>query len=120
MIVSEKKTSGITVVIGIRGKIYTDGAEQLLDKLNALIEQGERHLLLDFSGVDYINSSGLGALLSAAKRLKGLNGKMALANVSELVDQVLRISGCASVIGIYPSQAEALTAIEAKDPAVSK
>ncbi len=116
MIISEKKSGGI-LILGIRGKIDTDGAEQLLDKLSALIAHGEHRLLLDFSGVDYINSSGLRSLLITAKELKGRSGKMVLANVSELVHQVLRISGCASVIGIHPSQEEALTALEAKNTA---
>lgn len=119
MIISEKRTSG-TLMLGLRGKIDTDGAEQLLNRLNALIEQGEHHLLLDFSGVDYINSSGLGAILMAAKKLNDLDGRIALANVSELVHHVFRISGCASVIGIYPSEQEALAAFEAKHAAASR
>jgi len=119
VIINEKRISGM-VMLGLRGKIDTDGAAQLLNKLNALIEQGEHHLLLDFSGVDYLNSSGLGAILMTAKKLNDVNGRIALANVSELVHHVFRISGCVSIIGIYPSEEEALAAFEAKDTAASK
>ena len=76
-----------------------------------LIDQGERHLLLDFSGVEYINSSGLRALLTAAKNLNDLSGKMVLTDVNELIHQVLHVSGCTSHIAVYPSKGEALKAL---------
>ena len=111
MTFSEEKTDGV-LVLRISGKIHTEASEELLGKLNTLIDQGERHLLLDFSGVEYINSSGLRALLIVAKKLNGLSGKMVLATVTEWIQQVLRISGCASVIGVYPSKEEALQAFK--------
>ena len=110
MTFSEEKTDGV-LVLGVSGKIHTEASEELLKKLNALIDQGEWHLLLDLSGVDYINSSGLRVLLTVAKKLNGLSGKMVLATVTELIQQILRVSGCASVIGVYSSKEEALKAL---------
>jgi anti-sigma B factor antagonist len=112
MTFSEEKVDGIQV-LGISGKIHTEASEVLLGKFNSLVDQGERHLLLDFSGVEYINSSGLRTLLIVAKKLNGLSGKMVIAKATEWVQQVLQISGCASVIGIYPSKEEALKALKA-------
>ena len=112
MTFSEEKTDGV-LVLAINGKIHTEASEELLRKLNTLIDQGERHLLLDFSGVEYINSSGLRTLLIVAKKLNGLSGKIVIAKATEWVQQVLQISGCASVIGIYPSKEEALKALKA-------
>ena len=107
MTFSEEKTDGV-LVLGVSGKIHTEASEELLEKLNTLIDQGERHFLLDFSGVGYINSSGLRVLLMVAKKLNGLRGKMVLARATEWIQQVLRVSGCSSVIGIYPLKEEAL------------
>ena len=112
MTFSEEKTDGV-LVLGVSGKIHTEASDELLGKLNTLIDQGERHLLLDFSDVGYINSSGLRALLIVAKKLNGLSGKMVVAKAAEWVQQVLQVSGCASVIGIYPSEEEALKAFKA-------
>jgi anti-anti-sigma factor len=112
MTFSEEKADGV-LVLGARGKIDTEASEELLKKLNTLIEQGEQPLLLDLSHVDYINSSGLRVLLTVAKKLKGLGGKMVLASATEWIEQVLRVSGCASVIGVYPSKEEALKALNA-------
>lgn len=113
MTLREQKTNG-AITLGVSGKIQTKDSEELLNKLNSLIDQGEDHLLLDFSEVDYINSSGLRVLMTVAKKLSNLGGKMVLADVTELILQVLRVSGCASVIGIYPSSEEALKALKAK------
>lgn len=111
MTLNEEKTNGV-LALRVCGRIHTQNSEELLKKLDSLIDQGERHLLLDFSDVDYINSSGLRVLMTVAKQLNDLGGKMVLAAVTELIQQVLRISGCAAVIGIYPSREEALIALK--------
>jgi anti-anti-sigma factor len=112
MTFSEEKTDGV-LVLGISGKIHTEASDELLARLNSLIDRGERHLLLDFSAVGYINSSGLRALLIVARKLNGLSGKMVVARATEWVQQVLQISGCTSVVGVYPSKEEALKAFKA-------
>ncbi len=111
MTLSEEKTDAV-LVLAVSGRIQTEASEELLKKLNNLIDQGEQHLLLDFSDVDYINSSGLRVLLMVAKKLKGLDGKMVLATVTELIQQIFRVSGCASLIEVYPSKEEALKALK--------
>ncbi len=111
MTCSEEKIDGV-FVLGVSGKIQAEASEELLEKLNSIIDQGEHRLLLDFSGVDYINSSGLRALLVAAKKVNGLGGRIVLAAVTELIQDLLRIAGCASVIGIYPSKEEALNSVK--------
>lgn len=111
MTLSEEKSNDV-LVLGVSGKIHTAASEKLLKKLNTLVDQGEHHLLLDFSDVDYINSSGLRALLMVGKKVKGLGGKMVLSGVTELIEQVLRVSGCASIIVVYSSKEEALKALK--------
>jgi anti-sigma B factor antagonist len=112
MTFSEETTDGV-LVLGVTGKIQTETSDELLAKLNGLTDQGVRHFLLDFSGVEYINSSGLRVLLIVAKKLNRLAGKIVIANAADWIQEVLRVSGCAAVIGFYPSQEEALKAIKA-------
>lgn len=111
MTLSEGKTNGI-LVLRVSGKINTSASAELLKKLNTLIDQGERHLLLDFANVDYINSSGLRVLMTTTRKLGDLGGKMVLASVTDLIQQVLQVSGCASIIEIYPSSDEAFNALK--------
>lgn len=111
MTYNEEKVDGV-IVLGIGGKINTEASEDLFKKMIDLIDNGARHLLLDLSGVDYVNSSGLRILLTVAKRMTDLNGKIVVADVAELIYQVLQVSGCISHIGVYPSREEALKALK--------
>ncbi len=111
MTFSEEKVDGV-IVLGISGKVNTEASEDLLKKMTDLIDNGARRLLLDLSGVDYINSSGLRVFLTAAKRMADLSGKIVLANVTELIYQVLHVSGCTSHIEVYSSREEAFKALK--------
>ena len=112
MTFSEEKVDGVVVLV-IGGKINTEASEDLLKRMTGLIDNGTRHLLLDLSGVDYINSSALRVLMTVAKRMTDLNGKLVLADVTELIYQILQVSGCTSHIGVFPSREEALKALKA-------
>lgn len=111
MTFSEEKIDDV-IVLGIGGKINTEASEDLLRKMTDTINKGARHLLLDLSGVDYINSSALRVLMTVAKRMTDLNGKLVLADVTELIYQILQVSGCTSHIGVFPSREEALKALK--------
>jgi anti-sigma B factor antagonist len=112
MTFTEDNIEGV-IVLRISGKINTETSEDLLKKMNDLIDNGARQLLLVLSCVDYINSSGLRVLLTAAKRMTDLSGKIVLADATELVYQVLQVSGCTSHIDVYPTWEEALNALKA-------
>lgn len=110
MTLSEEKVDGVVVLV-IGGKINTEASEDLLKKMTDLIDNGARHLLLDLSGVEYVNSSGLRVLLTVAKKMTDPSGKIVLADVTELISQVLQVSGCTQHIGVYPSREDALKAL---------
>lgn len=111
MTLSKEKVDGV-IVLGIGGKINTETSEDLLGKMTELIDHGARQLMLDLSGVDYINSSGLRVLLTVAKRMTELRGKIVLADATELIYQVLQVSGCTSHIEVYPTREEALKSLK--------
>lgn len=114
MTFSEEKADGV-LVLGVSGKINTEASAELSKRLNALTDRGERRLLLDFANVDYINSSGLRVLMTVARKLNDQGGKMVLAAVTKLIQQILRVSGCAAVIVIYTSRDEALKALKVEE-----
>jgi anti-anti-sigma factor len=100
------------IVLGVGGKINTEASEALLRKMTDVIEKGARHLLLELSGLDYINSSGLRILLTVARKMTDVSGKIVLADATELIYRVLQVSGCASHIGVYSSREEALKVLK--------
>lgn len=109
MTLSEEKT-GPVFVLGVSGQIDREGAKIFQSRLIQILDSGQQYLVIDFTEVTYINSSGLSALILVAKRLGKTGGKFVLAGVIDPIQKVLKISGLATLFTILPTKAEALAA----------
>jgi anti-anti-sigma factor len=107
MTLSEDK-NGKVFVLGLTGDLDMEGTKVFVERVTEILDGGERYILLDFTGVAYINSSGVHALVLVAKRLASSGGKLILAGVSDHIQKVLKISGLASFFTLQPTKAEAL------------
>jgi anti-anti-sigma factor len=107
MDLSEEK-KGKVFVLGLSGKVDIEGAKMLVERITQILDGGERYILLDFTHVAYINSSGLRALILVARQLASSGGMLILAAVSDPIQEVLKISGLASSFTLRPTKAEAL------------
>ena len=107
MTLSDEK-NGKVFVLGLGGKLDIEGAKMLVDRITQILGGGERYILLDFTDISYINSAGLRGLLLVAKQLASSGGKLILAGVSDQNQNVLKISGLASIFTFRPTKAEAL------------
>lgn len=99
---------GGKTVLSINGRIDTSTATELEQAINKEIGLGKRQILLDFSRVSYISSSGLRVLLATAKKLKNPGDKFGICSLSPEVLKVLRLAGFTSIFSIYSSEGEAL------------
>jgi anti-sigma B factor antagonist len=108
MTLSEEK-NGRVFVLGLSGKLDIEGGKMLVEKMTQSVDGGERYILLDFTDVAYINSSGLRALVLVAKQLASSGGMLVLAGVSDPNQNVLKISGLASIFTLRPTRAESLS-----------
>jgi anti-sigma B factor antagonist len=107
MEITENKRKS-SVILELKGRLDTVSSDSLGSKIEGLIDRGERHLVLDFSELNYISSSGLRVLLRAAKRVKAVNGKLALVSLNDQNQAVFEIAGSSSVFTVYQSQDEAV------------
>ncbi len=67
------------------------------------ISNGEQHLIVDFSRLDFISSSGMRVLLMAAKTLNASDGKLVLCEMQDHIHEVFLISGFDQIIPIRDS-----------------
>ena len=72
-----KDASGVTVV-QVEGQLIVGNRQELKDLVQAALDRGERRILIDFSRTGYIDSSGLGALVSISKRIREAGGELRL------------------------------------------
>jgi anti-sigma B factor antagonist len=112
MEIQEEKHGGNIVVLGLKGRLDPTTVGIFEKKLVKVIEDGGKFVLLDFAGLDYVSSAGLRVLLTGAKRLKAVSGKIVLFSVKQYVKEVLDISGFSSIFSVCSSLAEAMTAIK--------
>ncbi|MFW5836768.1 MAG: STAS domain-containing protein [Desulfovibrionaceae bacterium] len=109
MEVNERR-EGDVVVLGLSGRLDSNTADGFEEKLLGMIRGGEKHIVLDFSGLEYISSAGLRVLLKAARELKQTDGKMHLCALKDYIKEVFDLSGFVSFLPIHGSVDESVKA----------
>jgi anti-sigma B factor antagonist len=97
-------------VLRAAGEIDVYTAPQLREKLIELVDVGSLYLIGDLRGVEFLDSTGLGALVGGLKRLRTREGSLHLVMSSERIIRIFRITGLAKVFSIHPTVPEAITA----------
>jgi len=102
-----------SVVIALKGNVMggPDGAK-LHDTLHDLKEQNKTNVVVDLSKVKFMNSSGLGMLISAMTTMRNAGGDLRLANVADRIQSLLVITKLITVFKHYESVEEAAKSYE--------
>jgi len=109
MNITESKQGNVTI-LQMQGKLDAMSSPELDKRLASLVESGTRQIAVNLVGLDYVSSAGLRVFLSATKRLKQAQGKLALCNPSVQVQQIFDIAGFASILPIFKTLKEAVDA----------
>lgn len=97
------------VVVRPEGRLDAASAPQLEQQLQSIIEQGHFKIVLNLAGVEYLSSAGMRLMLSISKKLKNLEGKIAICSLSDEVMEVVKMAGFHQVLAFYPNEEESLT-----------
>ena len=87
-------------------------ATLLHDKLHEIIEAGKKKVVIDLSKVDWMNSTGLGILISSYSTLRKSDGELKLANVTEKIQSLLTITKLVTVFDAHDSVEEAISSFK--------
>ena len=108
MRLSDREQDGV-IVLEPTGKIMGGPDASLLhDKLYEFIEKDKKRVVIDLSQVDWMNSTGLGILISGYTTLRNTNGELKLANVTDKIQSLLTITKLVTVFEAYDSVDEAI------------
>lgn len=105
----EDTTQGIPTV-HLRGELDAYSAAHFRGALISLNQEGHRFVVLHLGALDFIDSVGLGSLVSVYTRLKKAGGSLYIAEPSEQLSKVLHITGLDALFPLYASDAEAMAA----------
>ena len=101
------RIDGDLVHLNVTGSIDASTSPNVEQAVNAALVGGRRRLIFDMSGVNYISSAGLRAMLLAAKQAKAAGGGVAVFGLQAGVEEVFTISGFGRIVPIASSDAEA-------------
>ena len=105
----EEREVGEVLVLDLNGKLTIgEGDELLKDKVNSLIQQGRRKLLLNLEGVPYIDSAGLGEIVRTYTTVSRQGGTLKLVHLTKRIEDLLSITKLLTVFETYDSEQEAV------------
>jgi anti-sigma B factor antagonist len=108
----EREENGV-VILQLEGKLMGGPDATLLnEKLHQLLENGQNKVVVDLAKINWMNSSGLGMLISALTTIRNAGGDLKLASTTEKIKSLLTITKLISVFDIYSSVDEAVAALQ--------
>ena len=105
----QQRQIGNVVVFDISGQLtLADGSVRLKDKINSVLHDGSRNILLNLGDVSYIDSGGLGQLVSSFTGVARENGSLKLLNVGKRSRDLLAMTKLLTVFDTYETEHEAV------------
>jgi anti-sigma B factor antagonist len=108
MKVSTRQVDGVTI-LDLSGRITLgEGSVQLRDAVRDLLAKGSKNILLNLADVNYIDSSGIGELVSAYTTVRNQGGELKLLNLTKKVHDLLQITKLYTVFDVKDDEASAI------------
>jgi len=109
MVVKDNKI-GDVVVLTVEGEINFNSSPDFRKAFIKVLDSKAQKVVINLAKVDYVDSSGLATLVEALQKIKGVGGKLRLANLSTKVKSLFEITKLEKLFEIFPSEEEALKA----------
>ena len=103
-----RQADGRTAVIDIRGDVTAASESALMSAYEEAAQQGARRLVLNFSGLEYMNSGGIGMLVTLLVRANRHNRQLAAFGLSEHYREIFELTRLDEAITIYDDERSAL------------
>jgi len=104
----EMREEGHAAVLTLSGRLDLASGSTLKEYVKRLAEKNVTSVHLNLAEVEFINSSGLGALVSVMKEMRLLKGRLTLSNLASYVQEIFEITQLSHIFEIYATEEEAL------------
>jgi len=95
------------IILRLLGRLDASSSSVLQQRLDILLKEDYKIILLDFANIDYLSSAGLRILLSYTKKFDDLKGRLGIFSISDDVMEVIKLTGFDKILKIYKSEKEA-------------
>jgi len=107
MKIKEEKSNGVCIC-SLEGEVNINTSPELRKAFDGIIAGSEKKVLIDFTGVSYIDSSGLATLIEMFQRLKKSGGNLRFSNMNQKVKNIFEITKLYKLFEIFESREAAL------------
>ena len=105
----DERTVGDVLILDVKGRITLgEGDELLKDKVNSLLNQGQKKIVLNLAEVPYIDSAGLGEIVRTYTTVSRQGGSLKLLNLTKRITDLLSITKLLTVFETFDTEPEAL------------
>ena len=110
----DERTIGEVLILDVNGRITLgEGDEILKDKVNSLLNQGKKKIILNLADVPYVDSAGLGAIVRTYTTVSRQGGSLKLLNLTKRITDLLAITKLLTVFETYDAEADAVQSFSA-------
>ncbi len=107
MELTKREESGV-VILEISGRLDLSSGGILKEEIKKYIENEKTSIHLNLANVEFVNSSGLGALVSIMKEIRLHKGRLTLSDLADYVHEIFDITQLSHIFEIFPSEKEAI------------
>src|SRR6187397_516938 len=109
----EQRAVGDVVVLDLKGRVMLgEGDEILKDKVNSLLNQGRKKLVLNLADVPYIDSAGLGEIVRTFTTVSRQGGSLKLLSLTKRITDLLAITKLLTVFETHDNEADAIRSFQ--------
>src|SRR5262245_25830974 len=110
----EERAIGDVKVLDLKGRVTLgEGDELLKDKINSLLNQGHKKIILNLAEVPYVDSAGLGEIVRTYTTVSRQGGSLKLLNLTKRITDLLSITKLLTVFETFDSETEAVRSFAA-------
>ena len=110
----EERAVGDVIVLDLKGKVTLgEGDELLKDKVNSMVNQGHKKIILNLADVPYIDSAGLGEIVRTYTTVSRQGGSLKLLGLTKRITDLLSITKLLTVFETYDQENEAVRSFSA-------
>ena len=110
----DERQAGDVTILDVKGKLTLGAGDEVLkDKINSLVMQGRKKLILNLAEVPYIDSAGLGEIVRTYTTVSRQGGSLKLLNLTKRITDLLAITKLLTVFETYENEADAVRSFTA-------
>ncbi len=108
-----ERQAGDVTILDMEGKITIgEGSVAVRSAVRRLLEEGKKKILLNLAAVGYVDSSGIGELVSSFTTINREGGQLKLLNLTQKIQDLLAITKLLTVFDVYEDEAAALNSFK--------